>query len=150
MEDYQHTIQLKTDANQVFNALTKEIPLWWTEMFEGASNKKGQFFTVRFGENVFKMMEVKELVANTKVEWNVKDSLIAIPELKNQSEWIGTSIIWEIKPSSTLTVLKLTHKGLNQGIECYDICSEGWQQFINSLRTYIETGKGNPFKSLGK
>ena len=147
MEDYQYTIQLKADVSQLFIALTEEIPLWWTEMFEGSSDEKEQLFTVRFGENVFKTMEVKELVSNSKVEWEVKDSLIAIPELQNQTEWIGTSIIWKIEPKGNFSQLELTHRGLNPHIECYGICSEGWQQFINSLRAYIETGKGNPFKT---
>lgn len=147
MKDYQHSIELNAGANKIFNALTREIPLWWTEMFEGSSNERGQLFTVRFGDNVFKTMEVKELVTDVKVVWEVKDSVIAIPELKNQREWIGTRIIWEIKPGDNVCNLELTHLGLTPVIECYDICADGWQQFINSFKSHIETDQGNSYKA---
>lgn len=146
MEDYSNIIKMNAPAGKVFDALTKEIPLWWTEMFEGSANKQNDTFTVRFGESIYKTMRVKELSGNSKVVWSVTNSLIAVPELKNQTEWIGTTIEWEIAPHENKTALLLTHTGLQPGIECYDICTNGWQQFTNSLKLFVETGKGNPFK----
>ncbi|MFN0290318.1 SRPBCC family protein [Pedobacter helvus] len=148
MEDYNTTIELNAKASQVFVALTQKVPLWWTEMFEGSAAQQNDVFTVRFGDNVFKTMEVTEVIDQRKVVWLVKQSLIAIPELKNQTEWVGTSIIWQIKQSNTTTQLQLEHKGLNANVECYQICANGWQQFTNSLKSYIETGKANPYKNL--
>ncbi|MEJ5961809.1 SRPBCC family protein [Pedobacter immunditicola] len=150
MENYHITIKLNASAGQVFNALTDKIPLWWTEMFEGSSNQKGNSFTVRFGESIYKTMQVEKLVPNAKVVWYVKDSLIAIPGLKNQTEWIGTSISWEIKSKDNNTQLELTHLGLNPETECYDICTNGWQQFTDSLKLYVETGEGKSFKEEKK
>jgi len=146
MENYTATVTINATASQLFNALTKGIPLWWTEMFEGSAAEVGSSFTVRFGENVFKTIRVEELVSDAKVVWYVEDSLINIPELNNQKEWIGTTIVWEIKDERDDAVLKLTHIGLNPEIECYQICSSGWQQFIGSLKLYAKTGAGIPFK----
>lgn len=148
MENYSNNIKLEATAEKVFIALTHEIAAWWTEMFEGAANVQGETFTVRFGDKVFKTMKVSELVKNAKVVWEVEQSLIEIPELKNQSEWVGTTIIWVIKQDEGTATLHLEHVGLNKGVECYDICSAGWQQFIDSLKCYLETGKGNPFKNM--
>lgn len=105
-------------------------------MFEGSVHQKEDLFTVRFGKHVFKTMKVQEIANNSKVVWQVKNSLIAIPELKNQSEWIGTTIVWEINAETDFTGLQLTHIGLNHSVECYDICSNGWQQFIQSLKLF--------------
>ena len=145
MENYSQTIQLNVSADRVFRALTEEIPFWWTTMFEGSSNNKGDRFTVRFGDHIYKIMRVEELDENAKVIWHVEDSLIAVPGLKNQNEWIGTTIVWSIIAQEKGTVLQLEHIGLHPEIECYDICTDGWRQFLKSLESYIETGKGHPF-----
>lgn len=146
MGNYSNIIKLNVPADSIFDALTNKIPFWWTEMFEGSANKQHDIFTVRFGESVYKTMQVKELSDNSKIVWSVINSLIAIPGLKNQTEWIGTTIEWKIIPHEDKTELLLTHIGLLPDIECYDICTNGWKQFTDSLKLFVETGKGNPFK----
>lgn len=146
MNDYTNTIQVKTTAGKAYNALSHQISLWWTEMFEGSSEKNNDIFTIRFGEHIYKTMRVKEAIPDTKMVWHVEDSRIALPELKNQTEWIGTTIVWEIEQSGENTRIKVTHLGLNPDIECYDICSNGWGQFLDSLKLFLETGAGIPYK----
>lgn len=146
MNNYTHTIEIKTTADKVYDAVTRTIPLWWTEMFSGSSEQAGDVFTIRFGENIHKTMRVKELVPNSKVIWYVEDSLINLPELKNQTEWIGTTIVWEIEQENNNALVKVTHIGLHPAVECYEICSDGWLQFTNSLKLFLETGKGNPYR----
>lgn len=146
MDNYHDSIKITTTSEKAFNALSKDIPLWWTEMFEGSAYQKDNIFTVRFGDSVFKTIKVKEISPNSKIVWHVENSLIAIPELKNQTEWIGTTITWEIKQKHDILELVLTHIGLDKSIECYDICSNGWQQFTASLKSFLETGIGSPFK----
>jgi hypothetical protein len=85
-------------------------------------------------------MRVKELVPDSKVIWYVEDSLIALPELKNQTEWIGTTIVWEIAKEE-ITRIKVIHIGLNPEVECYEICSNGWVQFVNSLKLFWKQEK---------
>ncbi|UWX61228.1 SRPBCC domain-containing protein [Chryseobacterium oranimense] len=145
MENYNNLVQLNTHPDNVFSALTNGIPFWWTEMFEGSSNEQDQSFTIHFGESIFKKFKVQELIPYKKVVWYVEDSLLNIPGLKNQKEWIGTTIIWEITESKSGTGLHLTHVGLHPDIECYEICTDGWKQFTASLKLYLETGRGNPF-----
>ncbi|WP_333864839.1 SRPBCC family protein [Sphingobacterium sp.] len=145
IENYNHTIKLSISADQVFKALTSEIPFWWTTLFEGSSNSKNDRFTVRFGDQIYKRIRVEDLRENAKVVWSVEDSLIAVPGLKNQQEWIGTTIIWNIIEMENGTVLQLEHIGLHPEIECYAICTDGWRQFVKSLELYVETGKGHPF-----
>ncbi len=145
-DNFQHEITVKTSIENVFKSITKEIPFWWTEMFEGVSDKQGDVFTVRFGSSVFKTMQVEELIFNKKVVWVVSDTFIDIPELTNKREWLNTKIIWELETEKTNTIIRLTHIGLNPGIECYGICAVGWRQFCDSLKTYLEKGSGMPYK----
>ena len=146
MDNFKKTLLLQATNDKVFDALTNSIPKWWTEMFEGISNEQGQFFTIRFGTNVFKTMVVEELVPDKKVAWKVTDSLIDIPELKNKTEWINTQIVWKISSKDNQTELHLTHFGLTPQIECYNICESGWHNFTDSLSAFINTGIGKPFK----
>lgn len=144
MENYHQKLLINTSTDKLFDALTNGIKHWWTTMFEGSANKTNDIFTVRFGDSIFKTMQVEELITNAKVVWNVKNSLINIPELKNQSEWIGTTIVWEINNIKGHTELQLTHLGLHPNIECYQICASGWQQFTGRLKSYAETGIEEP------
>lgn len=146
VEDYIHEIEVNSTADRIYHTLTQEIPLWWTEWFEGSSSEVENLFTIRFGDQIHKTMRVKELAPNTKVVWWVEDSLIALPDLKNQTEWIGTTIIWEIDEQKGGSLIKLTHIGLNPDIECYEICSNGWLQFLGSLKKFLETGEGTPYR----
>ncbi|WP_336959702.1 SRPBCC domain-containing protein [Chryseobacterium contaminans] len=146
MNDYTNTIEVKTTANKAYNALSHQISLWWSEMFEGSSAQTGDIFTIRFGADIYKTMRVKEATPDTKMIWYVEDSLIALPELKNQKEWIGTTIVWEIEQMGENTKIKVSHLGLHPDIECYDICSNGWVQFLGSLKLFLETGKGTPYR----
>ena len=147
VDNYTHSIEVKTTADKAYKALTSQIPLWWTEMFEGSSANVDDVFTIRFGSSIHKTMRVKELVPDSKVIWYVEDSLIALPELKNQTEWIGTTIVWEIEQKEEITRIKVIHIGLNPEVECYEICTGGWVQFVNSLKLFLETGKGSPYKA---
>jgi hypothetical protein len=149
-ENFHHQMVVNAPDKKVFESLTSKISFWWTEMFEGASDKQGDVFTVRFGASVFKTIIVEELIVSNKIVWLVSDTLIDIPGLTNKTEWLNTRIVWEITQQKEKTLLKLTHIGLNSGIECYDICSVGWHQFTESLIAFTETGNGNPFKDENK
>lgn len=146
MNNYTTTVELKATAENIYEALANQIPLWWSEWFTGASAQVGDVFTVRFGDHIHKTIRIKESIPNLRMIWWVEDSLIAIPELKNQTEWIGTSIVWEMEQKENSSLLQLTHVGLNPAVECYDICSGGWNQFIGSLKLFLETGSGTPYK----
>ncbi len=147
MDNFKKTIIIQATDNKVFDALTNSINKWWTEMFEGTSSQQGQFFTISFGTNVFKTMKVEELIKNKKVVWNVTESLIDIPDLKNMTEWLNSKIVWEILSKDNQTELHLTHFGLTPQVECYNICQDGWHNFTESLTEHIITGIGKPFKS---
>ncbi|GCC51770.1 hypothetical protein SanaruYs_19990 [Chryseotalea sanaruensis] len=144
--DFKYEILVDVSNEKAFESITNEIPLWWTEMFEGISNTLGESFTVRFGSAVFKTMRIDELVPQEKIVWFVTDTLIDIPELKNKREWLNTRIVWEFKKDKTATIIRVTHIGLSSAIECYEICSTGWRQFCDSLKSFLENGTGMPFK----
>ncbi|MBK9331346.1 MAG: hypothetical protein IPM96_02825 [Ignavibacteria bacterium] len=52
MDNFNKTLIFQTTSGKVYDALTNSITKWWTEMFEGASNRQGKTFTIRFGTGV--------------------------------------------------------------------------------------------------
>ena len=78
-----------------------------------------------------------------KVMGHVKDA--AINFVKDKAEWNGSDVVFEIAKKGAKTELRFTHVGLRPAIECYGKCAGAWGFYINdSLRSLIETGKGDP------
>ncbi|MFD2292449.1 SRPBCC domain-containing protein [Mariniflexile gromovii] len=142
----QQLTQLKKNSENVYKAITQQIDKWWTEDFLGSSKKVNEEFTIRFG-TTFKTLKVTELTPNKKVVWTCIDTLIDIPELPNNTEWKGTEIVWNLDNNATNTKISLTHIGLTPKVKCYNICEKGWVSFLDSLKLFVETGKGSPFQN---
>lgn len=144
-DDYGCETDLNATADSVYDALTNGIPQWWTKQFEGSADRPGATFTVRFGDRTFKTMSVMELSASFKVVWSVVDARLDVPGLNDPTEWVGTTIVWDILRQEDRTRLRLTHIGLQPTVECYAVCADGWRRSIASLKSFVETGSGTRF-----
>ena len=150
MSDYQKNITLHKPAGDVYAAVTAHIRDWWSNDFTGTSTRKGDSFTIAFGRTC-KTMDIAEAIPCKLVIWKCVKAYIDLPTLENKGEWVGTKIIWTITVSGQETTVTFLHEGLNPGFECYHVCESGWDQFLASFQTYLETGKGMPFlKTRGK
>jgi hypothetical protein len=75
--------------------------------------------------------------------WRVLNSDLSF--VKDESEWKGTDIVFDIARKGAKTELRMTHIGLVPALECFEGCSGGWGfYFGRSLRDLITTGKGQP------
>jgi len=145
---YETTVPAKVEA--VYESLLHRIPAWWTTDLQGTADREGSTFRVAFGET-YKVFRVKELAPSTRVVWECLESHLAVPELSNKSEWVGTLIHWALTPLDHQTLIHVTHEGLTPDVECYEICSQGWQQFIGgSLVPFLEQGQGHPYRAGGQ
>ena len=144
--NYQLEFTVNTTIEKTFEGLANGIQLWWTDLFEGKSNNLGNEFTVRFGTQVSKTMKVDEFILNNKISWLVTAANIDFADINNKNEWINTSIVWELTEENNDTKILLTHYGLVEGLNCYEICKDGWKQYSESFKKYLETGVGEPFK----
>lgn len=142
LQDYRTSITVDKTAEEVFSAVN-DICGWWSTDFEGSAAKEGDVFTVRFGDT-FITMRVIENIPYSKIVWQVIDSWKHWMK-SNHTEWIGTTIVFEMKGSDNKVNLHFTHVGLAPALDCFQVCSDAWSGYINnSLRKLIETGKGQP------
>jgi uncharacterized protein YndB with AHSA1/START domain len=146
MKNYQCDIILTAPVSTVYTALTTQSGIrgWWTASCD-AGTAVGEHITIRFG-TTFKLMCIEKLRPEAEVRWRVIDAELDVPGLTRTKEWIGTTIVFQLEPqSASVTRLQVEHIGLTQQVECYELCSQGWIQFLGSLKSYVETGTGAPY-----
>ncbi len=144
-QSYTTSLQVAATPAQVYTAITLHIDKWWTELANEAT-RTGDKLTVHFEEGTSWMMEVTRAIPGHILEWHVTKATHNLINLSKSDEWEDTTIIWEISASKTGSTIVCTHKGLVPALECYDICERGWDYFLGSLKRYLETGTGSPFK----
>jgi hypothetical protein len=91
-------------------------------------------------------MTVSEASPNRSLIWQVVEANHDLEYLSKKDEWKGTTIKWEIIEDNNGSEVTLTHQGLVPKLECFDICRAGWNYFLGSLKDFLETGKGYPYK----
>jgi hypothetical protein len=141
-QNYHTSITADIPQSEAFDKIGR-VPEWWGTDFQGQSRNVGDVFTVRFQSGDVYTIKIVEVVPVNKVVWQVIDS--SRPSLKDTNEWTGTQIVCEISSQSHATQIDMTHVGLVPDLECYDVCSQGWDFLIDkSLLNLITDNKGNP------
>jgi hypothetical protein len=141
-KNYTATITVSALLSKSFQSIN-DISKWWTEDFEGDSHKLNDEFSVRFGDIHFSKQKLVEFIPDKKVVWLVTDSKLNF--IKQQHEWTGTKISFELSSRDNKTQIHFTHFGLVPDVECFDACSQGWDQYFKgSLYKFLTEGKGHP------
>ena len=145
---YTSEITVDNTPEAAYTALTSDFHKWWTTDC-GQVGKIGDEITYKFGATYWVMRAIN-LVPNKTVELECVNAHHVHDGLPSSilNEWKGTILKWQIHVQDSRTIVKLTHEGLLPSLECYDICKQGWDYFfVESLKQYLNTGKGSPFES---
>lgn len=136
MADILHLLNIKTNSEKVFDAITTREGLsnWWTTATE-ARPELGSIVTFRFRPSYYNEMKIVNLEKNEKVEWEC---------IKGDPQWIGTKLIFNIESQNNATILRFFHTGWKEATDFFAACNYHWGLYLKSLKTYLETGKGNP------
>ena len=90
-------------------------------------------------------MRIEKLDPGREVRWFCTGALIAAERLMHTDEWVGTQLVFRLAPEGDgRTRLNFEHIGLAPTLECYDMCSNGWQYYMNSLQKFVNSGRGTP------
>src|SRR6266487_4119093 len=141
-QNFTTTILVDQPPEEVFNSINNPRG-WWSEEIQGSTQKLNDEFSYHYKDVHISKMKLIEVIPNKKVVWLVTDNYFQFT--KDKSEWKGNKIIFEISEKNNKTQLQFTQVGLVPEYEWYDICQNGWRNYItNSLRSLITTGKGQP------
>ena len=105
----------------------------------------GDQLVVQFEDTTSWVMNVVEYNLNRSTKWFVIHAHHDLKNLSKKDEWKKTTLNWKIEENEIGSIVYLTHEGLNLSLECYDICRNGWDFFLKSLKNYLESGEGKPF-----
>ena len=146
MDHYRKTLVINAEPSAVYAAIATQEGLraWWTPTCTADSHAGGKAH-FEFGRTR-KDMSIEQLDVNRGVRWFVTDAYINVESLAKKSEWAGTEIAFRLTPTiDGKTRLDFEHVGLAPALECYDLCSSGWNHFLASLQQLVETGRGTPW-----
>jgi hypothetical protein len=140
--DFTTAVVVDQTPEEVFTAINN-VRGWWSEEIRGNTQNLNDEFTYRYKDAHMSKMKIVDVVPNKKVVWVVIDNHFNFT--KDQNEWKGNKIVFDISEKDGKTQLQFTQVGLVPSYECYDVCRQAWQNYVNnSLRNLITTGKGAP------
>ncbi len=138
--DILHRVGIQAPADRVYAALTARDGLagWWTQDVQAENEVGGKLhfgFTADGVELGFFDMKVLELDPGRRVLWQVVDG---------PAEWIGTRIGWDLAQEGNYCIVMFRHQGWKNPVPFMSHCSTKWAVFLMSLKSLVETGKGQP------
>ena len=141
MYDIKHLVTIDVPIPVVYMALTTQEGLagWWTTDTV-ANPVVGSIAGFRFGDRYHNTMRIEALEADSRVEWICLDG---------NPEWVDTTLAFELESRDGSTVLRFTHGNWGEMDDFFATCNYHWGFYMRSLKSYCETGKGQPF-SQGK
>ena len=135
MPDILHRVGIQSTPEKVFKAVStiEGLSHWWTTDTAGDA-RLGGILRFRFDGGGMDM-KVVELRPNELVKWKCVDG----PE-----EWIGTEVIFRLKPKDDQVFVLFSHANWKEPVEFMHHCSTKWATFLLSLRDWLEKGEGRP------
>jgi uncharacterized protein YndB with AHSA1/START domain len=141
--NYRATVRVNAPADVVFDAVTtaEALAAWWSPV-TGSGLTGGELrFPMVAGEPPL-LIRVDEATRPATVRWTVVECTF-------MQDWVGTQPTFTITPlGEDACELTFEHLGLNDELECKDMCSRSWDHFVRtSLRELAEGGPGAPNRS---
>lgn len=139
------SITVNNTTKEVFDAIN-DPRAWWSEEIVGITDQIHSSWDYHYQDVHRCTMKIIELLPEKRVVWLVLDNYFSFT--KDPNEWKGDKIIFEITDLGDKTLLQVTQEGLTAENECYDICENAWNTYIQkSLYSLLTTGKGQPNSS---
>ena len=142
MPDILHRVGAVAPIESVYRAIATPdgVAAWWTQDTHG-SDAIGGSITTSFtnpdtGDHLGGFtLNNAELVAGKRVAWRVTDG---------PDEWMNTLISFDLTQEGDYTIVNFAHEGWREPVEFMAHCSTKWATFLMSLKSFVETGSGQP------
>ena len=137
MAEIRHRVGIRGSAAEIYALLTTDSGLskWWTSNTRGAG-QVGSIIEFRFGDSG-PDFAVIELIPERLVRWRHSGD---VPE-----DWKGSEVSFELQEEKNQTIVNFNHYNWPRSDAFLAHCSTKWGVFMMSLKSCIETGKGQPW-----
>jgi uncharacterized protein YndB with AHSA1/START domain len=138
MADIRHRIGISASSHDVYEKLATidGLRIWWTADVRGEERQGGELQFFFGGPEASAVMQVVELEPDRGVTWRC---------VGGPDEWLDTTIIFELQPSGSETVVLFTHGDWREAGPLLHHCSTKWAQFLLGLKAGFEGGKARPY-----
>ena len=140
MASIKHLFHINASKEKVFEAIStiEGLKNWWTVQTAG-SPEVGGIIEFRFGE-FENDMKVLELKPNESLTWEC---------VASAPDWVGTKFTFHVDTNEGKTRLRFEQSGWKETGDFYAACCFSWGRYMESLRQFCQTGKGEAFGSEG-
>jgi hypothetical protein len=136
------TILVNQNAATAFHAI-QNFRAWWSEEIDGNTDKLNEEFFYHYKDIHLCKIKLIEILRDKRLVYQVVENQFNF--INDQTEWVGTKLIFEIDKEGSQTKVTFTHEGLVAEYECYEVCNDAWSGYIKkSLYNLITTGTGSP------
>lgn len=140
--DIIHEFDIKTTREKAYKAITTEqgINGWWSKDCD-IPLAIGETLRVRFTDHNVEMgFRIDELIPNTKIVWTCIEN--------PNPAFLDTIIRFDIEDAPSGVQFRFNHSNWNEewnGKINYEQSKESWKHFMSSLKSFLETGTGQPW-----
>jgi uncharacterized protein YndB with AHSA1/START domain len=139
MASLKDSIRIRAPLGKAMQALMTEAGYrgWWSKDCQ-ISEKVGGEAKLKFnkgGTIVTMKYRIDSIDPKGSVKWTCIDH--------DLSDWVGTSLNWSVVPSGEGVEVMLDHAGW-KGPPPEPVV-QGWSHFLRSMKSYLETGRGEPW-----
>jgi uncharacterized protein YndB with AHSA1/START domain len=136
-----HLFHINASNQKVFEAISTLDGLanWWTVQTLGNASVH-QVLQFNFGEMEGPQMKVVEIIPNQKIIWECVASPFG---------WVGHVFTFSLDNNDGKTRVRFSHEGWEIQDDFYAACCFSWARYMESLRQYCQTGRGEAFGSEG-
>ena len=137
MANIRHNLRISASVKKVYEAITSEQGLkdWWTHEVM-AKPEGGYINQFKFGDEYLNKMKILKLNPPSEVHWECVDG---------DKEWVGTNLSFELNEKEEITTLRFSHLNWQNESEFFGFCSHHWGRYLDSLKSFCETGNGQPY-----
>lgn len=141
-KSFNSTILVDQNPATTFHAI-QNFRAWWSEEIEGNTDQLFETFFYHYRDIHLCKIKLVETIPCKKLVYQVLENQFNF--IQDKTEWVNTRLVFEIAEEGDKTSVKFTHEGLVPEYECYNVCNDAWNGYIQkSLYNLITTGKGNP------
>jgi uncharacterized protein YndB with AHSA1/START domain len=135
MTAIRHNVVIKATPDKVYQAITTRqgIESWWCK--QTTAKPEVGFVNVFIFGKFRNEMKVTDLVPDKRAEWECIQSI---------DEWMDTRISFDLEEKDGKTILRFTHGAWRAVTDTFAGCNYDWALFMKSLKSFCETGKGEP------
>jgi uncharacterized protein YndB with AHSA1/START domain len=135
-----HMVQIKAPLSKVYSAISTQDGLssWWTTNVKAESGEGGQvdFF---FMEGMTPNMKVTKLEKDKAVHWKC---------VGGHDNWKDNTFSFDLSENDGVSnVMFIQNYAQEMPDPVYGMYNYNWGYYLDSLREYLENGKGKPFQA---